>query len=155
MEKLINEFSSGLFFWQLILFVTLIFLLRKFAWKPILDAVNEREKTIIDSLNSAKEAQKEMENLQTANKKILQEARAESDAMLNQSKKSGKEIIEKANSGLVHEEKNKDDFSSKVLELYLNKEKAEELGKRGKQFIENEFSWEITSKALVKLYDEL
>ena len=96
MEKLINEFSSGLFFWQLILFVTLIFLLRKFAWKPILNAVNEREKTIIDSLNSAKEAQKEMENLQTANKKILQEARAESDAMLNQSKKSGKEIIEKA-----------------------------------------------------------
>ena len=66
-----------------------------------------------------------------------------------------KEIIEKANSGLVHEEKNKDDFSSKVLELYLNKEKAEELGKRGKQFIENEFSWEITSKSLVKLYDEL
>ena len=65
MEKLINEFSSGLFFWQLILFVTLIFLLRKFAWKPILDAVNEREKTIVDSLNSAKEAQKEMENLQT------------------------------------------------------------------------------------------
>ena len=65
MEKLINEFSLGLFFWQLILFVGLIFLLRKFAWKPILDAVNEREKTIIDSLNSAKEVQKEMESLQT------------------------------------------------------------------------------------------
>ena len=72
MEKLINEFSLGLFFWQLILFVGLIFLLRKFAWKPILDAVNEREKTIIDSLNSAKEVQKEMESLQTENKKILQ-----------------------------------------------------------------------------------
>ena len=71
MEKLINEFSLGLFFWQLILFVGLIFLLRKFAWKPILDAVNEREKTIIDSLNSAKEVQKEMESLQTENKKIL------------------------------------------------------------------------------------
>ncbi|MEC7880167.1 MAG: F0F1 ATP synthase subunit B [Bacteroidota bacterium] len=96
MEKLINEFSSGLFFWQLILFVGLIFLLRKFAWKPILDAVNEREKTIIDSLNSAKEAQKEMESLQTKNKKILQEARVESDAMLIQSKQSGKEIIDQA-----------------------------------------------------------
>lgn len=96
MEKLINEFSSGLFFWQLILFVGLIFLLRKFAWKPILDAVNEREKTIIDSLNSAKEVQKEMESLQTENKKILQEARAESDAMLSQSKQSGKEIIVQA-----------------------------------------------------------
>ena len=96
MEKLINEFSSGLFFWQLILFVGLIFLLRKFAWKPILVAVNEREKTIMDSLNSAKEVQKEMESLQTENKKILQEARAESDVMLNQSKQFGKEIIDQA-----------------------------------------------------------
>ena len=52
MEKLISEFSSGLFFWQTIIFVTLIFLLRKYAWKPILDNVNEREKSIRDSLNS-------------------------------------------------------------------------------------------------------
>ena len=66
-----------------------------------------------------------------------------------------KEIVERVHSGLVHQEKNKDDFSSKVLELYQNKEKAEELGKKGKQFIENEFSWEVTSQALVKLYNEL
>jgi len=66
-----------------------------------------------------------------------------------------KEIVELVNSGLVHKEKNKDDFSSKVLELYQNKEKAEELGNKGKQFIENEFSWEVTSQALVKLYNEL
>ena len=66
-----------------------------------------------------------------------------------------KEIVERVNSGLVHQEKNKDDFSSKVLELYQNKEKAEELGNNGKEFIENEFSWEGTSQALVKLYNEL
>ena len=66
-----------------------------------------------------------------------------------------KEIVELVHSGLVHQEKNKDDFSSKVLELYQNKEKAEELGNKGKQFIENEFSWEVTSQALVKLYNEL
>ena len=66
-----------------------------------------------------------------------------------------KEIVERVNSGLVHLEKNKDDFSSKVLELYQNKEKAEELGNNGKEFIENEFSWEGTSQALVKLYNEL
>jgi F-type H+-transporting ATPase subunit b len=58
MEKLISEFSSGLFFWQTLIFVTLIFLLRKFAWKPILDTINEREKSIRDSLNSAKQAKK-------------------------------------------------------------------------------------------------
>ena len=93
MEKLISEFSSGLFFWQTLIFVTLIFLLRKFAWKPILDTINEREKSIRDSLNSAKQAKKEMENLQAENKKILQEARAESDAMISQAKQSGKELV--------------------------------------------------------------
>ena len=66
-----------------------------------------------------------------------------------------KEIVERVNSGLVHLEKNKDDFSSEVLELYHNKEKAEELGNNGKEFIENQFSWEGTSQALVKLYNEL
>ena len=66
-----------------------------------------------------------------------------------------KEIVEQSNSGLVHREKDEEDFSAKVLELYANKEKSEALGNNGKQFIENEFSWEVTSLALVKLYDEL
>ena len=66
-----------------------------------------------------------------------------------------KEIVESAKSGLVHEEKNEEDFYSKVIELYQNKEKAEELGNNGKEFIEKKFSWEVTSQALVKLYDEL
>jgi F-type H+-transporting ATPase subunit b len=58
MEKLINEFSFGLFFWQLFIFIGLVLLLRKFAWKPILDAVNERETSIKDAMNSAEEAKK-------------------------------------------------------------------------------------------------
>ena len=66
-----------------------------------------------------------------------------------------KEIIERANAGLVHDEKNENDFSEKVLELYHNKEKSKQLGAHGKKFIENEFSWEITSQALIKLYNEL
>jgi F-type H+-transporting ATPase subunit b len=44
MEKLIHQFEFGLFVWQVLIFVGLIFLLKKFAWKPILDAVNDREK---------------------------------------------------------------------------------------------------------------
>ena len=43
MEKLLEEFSIGLFFWQTLIFISLIFLLKKFAWKPILEAINERE----------------------------------------------------------------------------------------------------------------
>ena len=54
MEKLINEFSFGLFFWQLLIFVGLILILKKFAWKPILDTLNERENSIKESLNLLK-----------------------------------------------------------------------------------------------------
>ena len=91
MEKLINDFSFGLFIWQLIIFVGLIFLLKKFAWKPILDAVNEREEGIKNALLSADNARKEMQNLQADNQRILQEARLERDAML----KDAREIREK------------------------------------------------------------
>ncbi len=64
MEKLINQFEFGLFFWQIVIFVGLILLLKKFAWKPILDAVNEREEGIKNALLSAENAKKEMQNLQ-------------------------------------------------------------------------------------------
>ena len=75
MEKLIEQFSFGLFFWQILIFVGLVLLLRKFAWKPILNAVNDREQGIKDALASAENARKEMENLQADNEKLLQEAR--------------------------------------------------------------------------------
>ncbi len=65
MEKLISEFSLGLFFWQSAIFIGLLFLLKKFAWKPILSAVNERESSIKDALEAAKEARAEMESLQS------------------------------------------------------------------------------------------
>ena len=76
MEKLISEFSLGLFFWQSAIFIGLLFLLKKFAWKPILDAVNERETSIKDALSSAQEARAEMEKLQSSNQKILNEAKS-------------------------------------------------------------------------------
>ncbi|MGB1410161.1 MAG: F0F1 ATP synthase subunit B, partial [Flavobacteriaceae bacterium] len=56
MEKLLGEFSVGLFFWQTLLFIALVLLLKKFAWKPILNAVNEREQGIKDALDSAQKA---------------------------------------------------------------------------------------------------
>ena len=74
MEKLINDFSFGLFFWQMLLFVLLLFLLKKFAWKPILDALNSREEGIKNALEEADKARQEMMNLQANNEKILKEA---------------------------------------------------------------------------------
>ena len=93
MEKLINDFSLGLFFWQTLIFVGLIFLLKKFAWKPILTAVNEREEGIKNALQSAANAKMEMQNLQSDNKRILQEARMERDALLKEAREMKEKMI--------------------------------------------------------------
>ena len=96
MEKLIEEFSLGLFIWQTLLFVGLLFLLAKYAWKPILTAVEERENTIKDALDSAEKAKADMEAVQADNKRILKEARAERDALLADAKKASTQMINEA-----------------------------------------------------------
>ena len=96
MEKLLEEFSLGLFFWQTLLFVGLLLLLAKYAWKPILSAVEERENTIKDSLEAAEKAKADMEAVQADNKRILKEARAERDALLAEAKKTSTQIVNDA-----------------------------------------------------------
>lgn len=91
MDKLLNDFSPGLFIIQTILLLLLIFLMVKFAWKPILNSLNERESGIQDALDAAENAKKEMQNLQSDNEKLLKEARAEREGML----KEAREIKEK------------------------------------------------------------
>ena len=93
MEKLLEEFSLGLFFWQTLLFVGLLFLLKKYAWGPILSAVNEREEGIKNALSAAENAKKEMENLQADNQKLLKEARAEREAMLKEARELKEKMI--------------------------------------------------------------
>jgi len=66
-----------------------------------------------------------------------------------------KKIVEKTNSGLVHKERNVDDFTDKVLQLYKNKELRNTLGFNGERFVKGEFSWEETSKELIEMYKTL
>jgi F-type H+-transporting ATPase subunit b len=96
MEKLLEQFSLGLFFWASLIFVGLILLLKKFAWKPILDAVNEREEGIKNALLSAENAKKEMQNLKSDNEKLLAEARAERDAMMKEAREIKEKMINEA-----------------------------------------------------------
>ncbi|WP_432672413.1 F0F1 ATP synthase subunit B [Flavobacterium sp. SM2513] len=93
MDKLIHQFEFGLFFWQIIIFVGLILLLKKFAWKPILDAVNDREEGIKSALLSAENAKREMQNLTADNEKLLAEARAERDLMLKEAREMREKMI--------------------------------------------------------------
>lgn len=94
MDLVTPEF--GLIFWTSITFLVLLFILKKFAWKPILGAVSEREKGIKDALTSAVEARKEMENLQADNERILKEARAEREAMLKDARELKNKMIDDA-----------------------------------------------------------
>lgn len=93
MEKLIDQFELGLFFWQSLIFIGVIFLLRKYAWKPILDAVDTREQGIRNALQSAETARQEMLNLQQKNQDALKEARAERDAMLKEAREMKEKMI--------------------------------------------------------------
>jgi F-type H+-transporting ATPase subunit b len=141
MEKLINDFSFGLFIWQTIIFVGLILLLKKFAWKPILDAVNEREEGIKNALLSADNARKEMQNLQADNQRILQEARLERDSLLkdaremkdkmvadakNEAQAQGLKMIEQAKAA-IESEKNAAMAELKLHVSTLSLEIAEKL----------------------------
>lgn len=73
---------ESLIFWTTFIFLIFLFLLRKFAWKPILGAVNKREASINNALAAAEKARLEMENMHADNERLLKEARAEREEML-------------------------------------------------------------------------
>lgn len=83
----------GLIFWTFLIFVIVIVLLGKFAWKPILTAVNERNDSIDRALKSAEEATAQMKKLQSGNKALLKKAQAEKDQMMKDAKKEADRII--------------------------------------------------------------
>ena len=93
MEQLIEQFSLGLFFWQTLLFIALVFLLWKYAWNPILNAVNDREEGLKNALAAAEEAKKEMQNVTADGEKLLQEARAEREVMLKEAREIKDKIV--------------------------------------------------------------
>lgn len=88
--------SEGNIVWALVVFLILLLLLSKFAWKPILSTVNEREASIVDALNQAKLAKKEMEELKADNERIIREAKVERDAILKEAREIKERIVGEA-----------------------------------------------------------
>lgn len=85
--------SVGNIFWTAVVFLILLILLAKFAWKPILGAVGERQASIQDALNQAVLARKEMEALKADNEKIMREAKMERDVILKEARELKDKII--------------------------------------------------------------
>lgn len=90
------EISIGTVAWSTISFIIVAFLLAKFAWKPILASIKEREDSIDEALQSATRAREEMANLTRSNEELLKQARAERDAMLKDARDTKENIIAEA-----------------------------------------------------------
>jgi len=86
----------GLVFWMLLTFSILLFILKKFAWKPILNTLREREKSIENALLSAEKAKQEMSKLKSDNEKILAEARLEREGILKEARQMKEKVIDEA-----------------------------------------------------------
>ncbi len=87
---------ESLIFWTTLIFLVFLFLLRKFAWSPILGAVKTRENSINDALLAAENAKREVQNLKSDNEKLLAEARAERDAMMKDAREIKEKMINEA-----------------------------------------------------------
>lgn len=142
MEKLISEFSVGLFVWQTVLFLLLLLLLRRYAWKPMLIAVNRREKSIEEALEQAEIARREMKKLKKSNDELLQQARDERDALMKEARETKNEIIAEAKSKAQEE-------AAKVLTSAreeIKHEKAKAIEELKNQVAD--FSFEIAERIL-------
>jgi F-type H+-transporting ATPase subunit b len=100
--ELVNP-GIGLIFWMTLAFLAILYILGKYAWKPIMKALKEREVSIHQALNAAETARKEMQKMQFSNEKLLQEAKNERDAILNDARKIREKIIEQAKQDATEE----------------------------------------------------
>lgn len=85
--------AVGLIFWQTLGFLILLFLLTKFAWKPVMKSIGERERSIEEALDSAEKAKEEMARLTNENEQLLIQARAERDEILKEAKELKDQIV--------------------------------------------------------------
>ena len=95
--------AVGLMFWTCIIFVLLILVLKKFAWKPILSAVDQRNESISNSLLAAEKARDEIASLTANNEQIIAQAKLDRDALLKEAREMKNEIISKAKETATNE----------------------------------------------------
>lgn len=94
MELVTPDF--GLLFWQILTFAVVLFVLSKFAWKPIISGLKEREEGIEKAISEARLAREEIAGLKSDNEKLLAEARRERDKMLQEAQHTANHLVEEA-----------------------------------------------------------
>lgn len=141
--ELLNP-GIGLLFWMSLSFGIVFFILKKFAWKPILNALKEREQSIDSALKSADKAKAEMAEMQADNQRIMKEAQHEKDQLLKEAKEIKNKIISDAKSEASEEARKLIEDAKKAIE----NEKATALNEIKKQVADLSIS--IAEKVLEK-----
>jgi F-type H+-transporting ATPase subunit b len=139
----------GTIVWVTLSFLILLFLLAKFAWKPILKAVTEREYSIESALNKAEALKAEMAKITSENEELLKSARAERDAILAEARKVKNQILAEAKTGAQDE-------ASKLIEqarIEINSQKAIAMADVKNQVAA--LSLEIAEKVLRKQFEDV
>lgn len=112
--------DPGTIFWMVIIFGIVLFILKKFAWKPILNALKEREESIANALNSAKDAKKEVAGLKAGNEKVIAEARKEKDLILKEAKVIKEKIVAEAKEKAEEETQRTIDLARQQIQAEKN-----------------------------------
>jgi F-type H+-transporting ATPase subunit b len=86
--------DPGLFIWTILTFLVLLALLAKFAWRPLLEALESRQESIRKSLDDAHKAKQELERLQQESAQIIRQARVEADAIITRSRSDAERLRE-------------------------------------------------------------
>jgi F-type H+-transporting ATPase subunit b len=86
--------DPGLFIWTIVTFLVLLTILAKFAWKPLLEALEKRQETIRTALDDAQRARQELERLNIESVEIIRKARIDADAIISQSRSDGERLRE-------------------------------------------------------------
>ena len=94
MDNPLVQPDPGLFIWTILTFLVLLTLLAKFAWRPLLQALESRQESIRKSLDDAQKAKQELERLQTESAEIIRQARVEADAIITRSRGDGERLRE-------------------------------------------------------------
>ncbi|MBF0597085.1 F0F1 ATP synthase subunit B [Faecalibacter rhinopitheci] len=136
--------SVGLIFWTAVVFIILLVILRSVAWKPILSAVQEREKSIEDALNAAKKAEEKLVALNAENERLIKEAKIERDAILKEAREMKDKIVSDAK-GSAQVEADRIIESAKIA---ISNEKASAMADIKNQV--GQLSIEIAEKILTK-----
>ena len=145
--ELVNP-GIGLIFWMTVAFLAILYILGKFAWKPILKALKERETSIGEALHAADKAREEMKQMQFSNEQLLKDAKNERDAILAQARKIKDSIIEESKVK-AHEEANRIMISAKES---IENEKMSALTDLKNQI--GELALEIARKILIRELSE-